>query len=91
MPGAGKTFALTVPLLASALDVIARLRLFQLKGTGDPDFAEKVAHNYGSGADGGTKAACLASLREVHKKLERRAKSITALPKDVRPENKVTP
>ncbi|MBC6461471.1 cell division protein FtsK [Actinomadura sp. HBU206391] len=91
MPGAGKTFALKIPLLASALDVTAQLRVFELKGTGDLDFAEKVAHHYGSGADDATKAACLASLREVHRELERRAKAITALPKDVRPENKVTP
>jgi S-DNA-T family DNA segregation ATPase FtsK/SpoIIIE len=91
MPGAGKTFALKVPLLAAALDPTAQLRVFELKGTGDLDFAEKVAHHYGSGADDDTKHACLASLREVHKELDKRAKTIAGLPKDVRPENKVTP
>ena len=91
MPGAGKTFALKVPILAAGLDPTAHVRVFELKGTGDLDFTEKFAHHYGSGADQDTKAACLASLREVHAELERRAKTIAALPKDVRPENKVTP
>ncbi|WP_243716037.1 FtsK/SpoIIIE domain-containing protein [Actinomadura darangshiensis] len=91
MPGAGKTFALKVPLLAAALDPTAQLRVFELKGTGDLDFAEKVAHHYGSGPDDVTIGECLASLREVYKNLERRAKTLAGLPKDVRPENKVTP
>ncbi|HEU5026209.1 MAG TPA: cell division protein FtsK [Spirillospora sp.] len=91
MPGAGKTFALKVPLLAAALDPTAQLRVFELKGTGDLDFAEKVAHHYGSGPDDVTIGECLASLREVYKDLERRAKTLARLPKDVRPENKVTP
>ncbi|MFF5265381.1 cell division protein FtsK [Actinomadura viridis] len=91
MPGAGKTFALKVPLLGAALDPTAQLRVFELKGTGDLDFAEKVAHHYGSGPDDATIGACLDSLREVHKDLEKRAKTLARLPKDVRPENKVTP
>lgn len=91
MPGAGKTFALKVPLLAAALDPTAQLRVFELKGTGDLDFAEKVAHHYGSGPDDVTIGECLASLREVYTDLERRAKTLARLPKDVRPENKVTP
>ncbi|SFP66661.1 DNA segregation ATPase FtsK/SpoIIIE, S-DNA-T family [Actinomadura madurae] len=91
MPGAGKTFALKVPLLAAALDPTAQLRVFELKGTGDLDFAEKVAHHYGSGPDDTTIGECLASLREVYTDLEKRAKTLARLPKDVRPENKVTP
>ncbi|MFC9971834.1 FtsK/SpoIIIE domain-containing protein [Spirillospora sp. NPDC127200] len=91
MPGAGKTFAIKPVLLAAGLDPTAQVRVFELKGTGDLDFAEKYAHHYGSGADDATKAACLASLREVYGELERRAKTIASLPKDVRPENKVTP
>ncbi|SEG90980.1 DNA segregation ATPase FtsK/SpoIIIE, S-DNA-T family [Thermomonospora echinospora] len=91
MPGAGKTFALKVPLLAAALDPTAQLRVFELKGTGDLDFSEKVAHHYGSGPDDTTIGECLASLREVYKELEKRAKTLAGLPKDLRPENKVTP
>ncbi|MCP2340465.1 FtsK/SpoIIIE domain-containing protein [Actinomadura rupiterrae] len=91
MPGAGKTFALKPLLLAAGLDPKAQVRVFELKGTGDLDFSEKYAHHYASGADDETKRACLASLNEVYAELERRAKTIASLPKDVRPENKVTP
>ncbi|URN09089.1 cell division protein FtsK [Actinomadura madurae] len=91
MPGMGKTFALRVLALAAALDPTAELRVYELKGTGDLSALEKVAHQYGSGQDDDTLAECLAALREVRKDLERRAKAIRKLPKDICPENKVTP
>ncbi|MDT0303991.1 FtsK/SpoIIIE domain-containing protein [Streptomonospora wellingtoniae] len=91
MPRQGKTFALRVLVLAAALDVLAELRVFELKGTGDLSIAQPVAHRYGSGADDDTIAACVTNLRELHKELERRAKTIASLPKDMCPENKVTP
>ncbi|MEV6984999.1 FtsK/SpoIIIE domain-containing protein [Sphaerisporangium sp. NPDC051017] len=91
MPGAGKTFALRVLLLAAALDPTAELRLFELKGSGDLSVFESVSHHYGSGPDDDTIHACLLSLREVYKDLERRAKTIANLPRDICPENKVTP
>ncbi|MFB4302641.1 cell division protein FtsK [Actinomadura sp. NTSP31] len=91
MPGMGKTFALRVLALAAALDPTAQLRVYELKGTGDLSPLEKVAHQYGSGQDDETLAACLDALREVRKDLERRAKAIRKLPKDICPENKVTP
>ncbi|WP_433254433.1 cell division protein FtsK [Streptosporangium sp. CA-135522] len=91
MPGAGKTFALRVLLLAAALDVTAELRLFELKGSGDLSMFEPVAYHYGSGADDDTVHACLISLREVYKDLETRARTISRQPRDICPENKVTP
>lgn len=91
MPGMGKTFALRILALAAALDSLAELRVFELKGSGDLSALEKVAHHYGSGQDDETIAASLASLREVRKELERRARTLRKLPKDVCPENKVTP
>ncbi len=91
MPGAGKTFALRVLLLAAALDPTAELRLFELKGSGDLSVFESVSHHYGSGPDDDTIYACLLSLREVYKDLEKRAKTISGLPRDICPENKVTP
>ncbi|TDC96020.1 FtsK/SpoIIIE domain-containing protein [Actinomadura sp. 7K507] len=91
MPGMGKTFALRILALAAALDALAELRTFELKGSGDLSALEKVAHHYGSGQDDETIAACLASLREIRKELERRAQTLRKLPKDVCPENKVTP
>lgn len=91
MPRFGKTFALRVLALAAALDPTVELRIFELKGTGDLSALEKVAHHYGCGPDDGTVEATVASLREVHEELERRAKTISQLPKTICPENKVTP
>lgn len=91
MPRYGKTFALRVLLLALALDPRVEMRVFELKGTGDLSPLAKVAHHYASGADDATITACVESLREVYKELERRAKTISKLPKDICPENKVTP
>ncbi|MGH3326790.1 MAG: cell division protein FtsK [Streptomycetales bacterium] len=91
MPRFGKTFAMRVLLLAAALDPRCELRVFELKGTGDLSALEKVAYHYGSGPDDATIEACVVSLREVYAELERRAKTISGLPKDLCPENKVTP
>jgi S-DNA-T family DNA segregation ATPase FtsK/SpoIIIE len=91
IPRMGKTFTLRVLALASALDPTVEIRAFELKGTGDLSCLEPVAHHYGSGPDDETIYACLVSLREVHRDLERRAKVIRGLPKDICPENKVTP
>jgi S-DNA-T family DNA segregation ATPase FtsK/SpoIIIE len=92
MPRQGKTFALRIVLLAAALDPTVQMRIFELKGTGDLSGpGEKCAHHYGTGADEGTLEACLASLREVKAELDSRAKTIRELPREVCPENKVTP
>ena len=91
MPRMGKTFALRVIALACALDPTARLRVWELKGTGDLAALKHVAHEYGSGADRETLEACLASVRSYHGQLDPRAKTLRELPDDVRPENKVTP
>ncbi|MGI9064515.1 MAG: FtsK/SpoIIIE domain-containing protein [Pseudonocardiaceae bacterium] len=89
LPGAGKTMALRIPLLAAALDPTAELRIFELKGSGDLGALERVAHHYGSGPGDDTIEACLESLREVYADLTRRAATISGLPKDLAPENKV--
>jgi S-DNA-T family DNA segregation ATPase FtsK/SpoIIIE len=92
MPRQGKTFALRIVLLAAALDPTVQLRIFELKGTGDLSGpGEKCAHHYGTGADDDTLKACLESLREVKRELDTRAKTIRDLPREVCPENKVTP
>lgn len=91
MPRFGKTFALRVVLLAVALDPTVEMHTWELKGTGDLGPLEQVSHTYGSGPDDETLAACMDMLRYVYRDLERRAKVIRGLPKDVCPENKVTP
>jgi S-DNA-T family DNA segregation ATPase FtsK/SpoIIIE len=91
MPGMGKTFALRALLLGLALDALAELRIFELKGSGDLGPLERVAHRYGSGQDDETAEQCILSLREVAKELERRAEAIKRLPSDLAKENKTTP
>lgn len=91
MPRQGKTFALRVILLALALDPIVEQRNFELKGTGDLSMLAPISHHYASGPDDKTIEACVVSLREVYKDLERRAKVIAGLPRELCPENKVTP
>jgi DNA segregation ATPase FtsK/SpoIIIE, S-DNA-T family len=91
MPRFGKTFALRVLVLAVALDPTAQLRIFELKGTGDLSTVENCAHHYGSGADDQTLEACMESLRDLYADLDKRAATIRKLPRELCPENKVTP
>ncbi|MEH1125038.1 FtsK/SpoIIIE domain-containing protein [Micromonospora sp. CPCC 206061] len=91
MPRQGKTFALRVLLLAAALDPTVRMLVYELKGTGDLSSLEKVAHDYASGADDAAIEQTIEGLRWAHKELDKRAKTIRGLPKDICPENKVTP
>ncbi|QNE21927.1 cell division protein FtsK [Kribbella qitaiheensis] len=92
MPRFGKTFALRVVLLAAALDPTVEMYVYELKGTGDLDSLEQVAHRFHSGpGDDPALNATMAGLREVYAELETRAHAIKRLPVDLRKENKVTP
>jgi DNA segregation ATPase FtsK/SpoIIIE, S-DNA-T family len=91
MPRMGKTMALRLLVLFAALDVRAELRVWELKGTGDLSCSEHVAYSYGSGADDATLQRCLDDVRDVAAELDKRAKVIRGLPRDICPENKVTP
>lgn len=91
MPRMGKTMALRILALAAALDVTVRLRVWELKGTGDLAALRYVAHEYGSGADDETLRECLQSVRALYAELARRAAVIKGLPEHLVPENKVTP
>jgi S-DNA-T family DNA segregation ATPase FtsK/SpoIIIE len=92
MPGAGKTFALRLLLLAAALDPRVELRGYELKGSGDLDALEEVCTEYGSGADDDTCEAALALLRHLYKECLRRGPVIKQMAKAGKaPENKVTP
>jgi S-DNA-T family DNA segregation ATPase FtsK/SpoIIIE len=87
----GKTFAARLVLLAAALDVRAELHAYDLKGTGDLSVLEPVAHRYRVGDDDADIAYALADLRGLQAELRRRARVIRELPRDLCPENKVTP
>ena len=91
IPGMGKTFSMRLPLLAAALDPRAELWVYELKGTGDLESLGLVAHRYASGADDPEIEQALQALRDLREECSRRAKVIKGLPKDICPENKVTP
>ncbi|WP_416902040.1 cell division protein FtsK [Micromonospora echinospora] len=91
IPGYGKTAAIGVPMLAAALDPHAELWCFEFKGTGGLDPLAKVAARYASGADDDTAEQGLEALRELRRECQRRAAVIKGLPKQVCPDNKVTP
>jgi DNA segregation ATPase FtsK/SpoIIIE, S-DNA-T family len=91
IPRMGKTFAARLLLLAAALDVRAELHVYDLKGTGDLSVLEPVAHRYRAGDDEDDIAYALADLRQLQGELRRRARVIRDLPRDLCPENKVTP
>ncbi len=93
LPGAGKTAALRCALLGAALDPTVELHVYELKGSGDLEALERVAHAYGSGVDDATIGDCLAGLRWLLAELERRAetlKRLRATARDLVPDSKVT-
>ncbi|HKS48775.1 MAG TPA: cell division protein FtsK [Amycolatopsis sp.] len=91
IPRMGKTFTLRELLLIAAMDPRAELHCFDLKGTGDLSPLAPVSHRYRAGEEPDDIAYAVADLRALAAELRRRAKVIRDLPKDLCPENKVTP
>ena len=91
VPRMGKTFSVRLLLLAAALDPLAELHLFELKGSGDLSALEPVAHAYRSGDDVDDVEYILADLRALGDELRRRMKVLRTLPKDLCPESKISP
>lgn len=91
VPRMGKTYWLRLLLMIAALDVRARLYVFDLKGTGDLAALARVAHRYRAGDEPDDIAYILTALRELREEMRRRAKRIRSLPPDICPENKITP
>ncbi|CUU55388.1 DNA segregation ATPase FtsK/SpoIIIE, S-DNA-T family [Parafrankia irregularis] len=90
LPGAGKTSAVRVLLLACGLDPTCEVWVYNLKGTGDLDSAEKFAHRYVTGIDDASIEAALVALRDLRAEVVRRATALKNLPKDLCPDGKVT-
>ena len=91
IPRMGKTFLLRLLGLIAALDARAALYLFDLKGTGDLSPLECVAHRYRAGEEDDDIEYALAAMRELAAEVRRRARVIRDLPRDICPENKITP
>ena len=90
IPRMGKTFAARLLLLAAALDPRVELHPYDLKGTGDFDALEPVAHRFRAGDDLEDIEYGLADVRALREEMRRRTKVIRSLPRDVCPESKVT-
>ncbi|WP_445186774.1 FtsK/SpoIIIE domain-containing protein [Pseudonocardia sp. Cha107L01] len=93
LPGAGKTASLRTVLAGCALDPTAELDIWELKGSGDLESFERIAHAYGSGVDDQTIEGCLNGLRLLLADLERRAaklKQLRTTARDLVPDSKVT-
>ncbi|GAB3433572.1 cell division protein FtsK [Actinophytocola sediminis] len=91
VPRMGKTFALRELLLIAGMDPRAELHVYDLKGTGDLSPLAPISHRYRAGEEPEDIAYAVTGLRELSTELRRRAKVIRELPKDLCPENKVTP
>ncbi|WAL65949.1 FtsK/SpoIIIE domain-containing protein [Amycolatopsis cynarae] len=91
VPRMGKTFTLRELLLIAGMDARAELHCYDLKGTGDLSPLAPISHRYRAGDEPDDIAYALADLRALAGELRRRAKVIRELPKDLCPENKVTP
>ncbi len=93
IPRMGKSFTVRLLALGAALDSLAELHLYDLKGTGDLRPLEPVAYRYRRGDDDhkGDIEYGLAGMRLLREELRRRADVIGNLPSSICPENKITP
>ena len=89
-PGNGKTAAVRVLGLAAALDPLADLWVHELAGKGDLEPLAQVAHRYTSGLDEESIAYTAESLQILRAELGRRSAKFKEVPKDQRPDGKVT-
>lgn len=90
VPRMGKTAALRLILLATALDPRSEIHAHNLKGGPDLSALEAVAHYYRSGDDPDDLAALLVDMRAVKEDMRARYKTMRDLPRDVAPDAKVT-
>lgn len=89
-PGQGKTSAVRGLACGVALDVLADLWVHELAGKGDLEPLAKVCHRYCSGLDDESIRYAAESMRMLRGELDRRSASLKSVPKEARPEGKVT-
>ena len=89
-PGQGKTAAVRVLCCGTALDPLTDLWLHELAGNGDLEPLAQVCHRYVSGLDDEAVGYAAESARLLRAEVERRSKVFGKLPKDVKPQGKIT-
>jgi DNA segregation ATPase FtsK/SpoIIIE, S-DNA-T family len=90
LPGQGKTASVRVLACGCALDPLCELWIHELKGSGDLDPLERVAHRFCSGIDDASIAYAAESLRLLRRELEHRTERLKGLPRDLAPDKRVT-
>ena len=88
--GNGKTGTLRVLLAGAALDPICDLWTHEFSGKGDLEPFAQVSHRYCSGMDDESIAYAAESARMLKAELVKRQKIFKALPREVRPDGKLT-
>jgi len=89
-PGQGKTSAVRVVASAAALDPLCELWVHEHAGKGDLEPFARVSHRYVSGLDDEAIAYAAESLRMLRRELDTRSRKLKALPKEQRPDGKIT-
>jgi len=90
-PGQGKTSAVRGLACGVALDVRAEMWLHELAGKGDCEPLARVCHRYCSGLDDASIAYAAESLRLLRGELDRRSVALRKVPREQRPQGKITP
>ena len=90
-PGQGKTSAVRGLACAVALDVRAEMWIHEQAGKGDLEPLAQVCHRYCSGLDDESIAYAADSLRLLRAELDRRSGQLKKIPRERRPEGKITP
>jgi S-DNA-T family DNA segregation ATPase FtsK/SpoIIIE len=89
-PGQGKTTTVRCLACGAALDVVCDLWIHELAGCGDLEPLAQVCHRYVSGLDDEAIAYVAESCRKLRAEVDRRGPALKALPREVRPDGKLT-
>ena len=89
-PGQGKTTAVRALNCGAALDVVRDLWIHELAGAGDLEPLAQVCYRYVSGLDDEAIAYVAQSVRKLRAEVDRRGPMLKSLPREVRPDGKLT-
>ena len=89
-PGQGKTTAVRCVNCGAALDVVCDLWIHELAGAGDLEPLAQVCYRYVSGLDDEAIAYVAQSCRMLRAEVDRRGPMLKSLPREVRPDGKLT-
>jgi DNA segregation ATPase FtsK/SpoIIIE, S-DNA-T family len=90
IPRQGKTAAVRVLACAAALDPLCEMWVHELKGSGDLDPLERVAHRFVSGVHDEAIGYAAESLRLLRAEVGHRADRLKQLPRELCPDKRVT-